>query len=156
MRHVAKATIATGVLAAATLLTPGWSTERGVSLSLEAAQARVGRPLTPMSGAGVARRNHRRAAYGAGAVGVGLAGAAAIGAAPYYAGAGYYGGTPYYGSYYAGAPYPAVGAFATDPWSANAYYGGPYAAAPPYANAGGVYIGGPKSAIWRSRTWYGW
>ena len=39
------------------------------------AEARVGRPLTPMSGAGVARRTTRRA------VGVGVVGAAAVGAA---------------------------------------------------------------------------
>ncbi len=46
------------------------------------AQARIGRPLTPLSGAGVARRTTRRAVgYGA-AVGVGAAaaGAAAAGA----------------------------------------------------------------------------
>src|SRR6516164_1158990 len=33
---------------------------------LDSAQARVGRPLTPVSVAGVARRQNRRAAYGAG------------------------------------------------------------------------------------------
>jgi hypothetical protein len=45
------------------------------------AQARVGRPLTPLSGAGVARRTTRRA-IGYGAVGVGAAaGAAAVGGA---------------------------------------------------------------------------
>jgi hypothetical protein len=49
------------------------------SLSVDTAQARVGRPLTPMSVAGVNRRVHRRAYYGAAA-----AGAAAVGAAGYY------------------------------------------------------------------------
>ena len=44
------------------------------------ADARIGRPLTPMSYAGVARRTVRRGAY------VGAAGAAAAGA--YYAGSG--------------------------------------------------------------------
>jgi hypothetical protein len=44
------------------------------------AQARVGRPLTPMSGAGVARRTTRRATYGA-AAGAAAVGAAAVGAA---------------------------------------------------------------------------
>jgi hypothetical protein len=39
------------------------------------AEARVGRPLTPVSAAGVARRTTRRA------VGVGVVGAAAVGAA---------------------------------------------------------------------------
>lgn len=43
------------------------------------AEARIGRPLTPMSYAGVARRTTRRAVYGAAAVGA--AGAAAYGAA---------------------------------------------------------------------------
>jgi hypothetical protein len=47
--------------------------------SVDTAQARVGRPLTPMSVAGVNRRVHRRAYYGAAA-----AGAAAVGAAGYY------------------------------------------------------------------------
>ena len=45
--------------------------------SIDSAQARVGRPLTPMSVAGVHRRVHRRAAVGVGlgaaAVGVGIA-----------------------------------------------------------------------------------
>jgi hypothetical protein len=51
---------------------------------LSHAEARIGRPLTPMSYAGVARRTTRRAVYGTAAVGA----AAAAGA---YA----------YGSYYA-------------------------------------------------------
>jgi hypothetical protein len=43
------------------------------------AAARIGRPLTPMSYAGVARRTTRRAVYGTAAVGVGVAvGAAAL------------------------------------------------------------------------------
>lgn len=41
------------------------------------AEARIGRPATPMSYAGVARRTTRRA------VGVGVVGAAAVGAAAY-------------------------------------------------------------------------
>ena len=48
-----------------------------VSLSLDKADARIGRPLTPMSVAGVNRRVHRRAYYGA------AAGAAAAGAVYY-------------------------------------------------------------------------
>jgi hypothetical protein len=42
------------------------------------AEARVGRPLTPMSGAGVARRTTRRAVYGTAAVGAAAVGAAAV------------------------------------------------------------------------------
>jgi hypothetical protein len=44
------------------------------SISLDRAEARVGRPLTPMSVAGVRRRAIRRGYYGA-AVGVGAYGA---------------------------------------------------------------------------------
>jgi hypothetical protein len=61
------------------LLSFGWSEQGGVSLSVESAQARVGRPLTPMSAAGVARRTTRRAVYGTAAVG-----AAAAAGAYYY------------------------------------------------------------------------
>ena len=49
-----------------------WSQSSGLSLSVESAQARVGRPLTPVSVAGVARRTTRRAVVG-GAVVVGAA-----------------------------------------------------------------------------------
>src|SRR5215470_12451011 len=75
--------IATSAFAFATLLSFGWCEQGGVSLSVESAQARVGRPLTPVSVAGVARRQNRRAAYayGPGPVGAGLAGAAAVGTA---------------------------------------------------------------------------
>jgi hypothetical protein len=53
----------------------------GQSSLVSSAEARVGRPLTPMSYAGVARRTTRRAvAVGAGAVAVGAAGAVAAGA----------------------------------------------------------------------------
>src|SRR6516162_8381465 len=102
--------VATSTFACATLLSFGWSDQSGVSLSVESAQARIGRPLTPLSVAGVARRQNRRAGYGygAGVVGAGVAGAAAVGTAaaiaatpgwgwgggPYYAGTGYYGGGP--------------------------------------------------------------
>ena len=72
-------TIATSVFACAATLSFGWTERGGVSLSVESAQARVGRPLTPGSVAGVARRTSRRAYYGAAA-----AGAAAAGAAYYY------------------------------------------------------------------------
>ena len=115
--------IAASTFACAALLSFGWSEQRGISLSVESAQARVGRPLTPVSVAGVARRQTRRAVYGAGVVG---AGAAAVGTAgavaatspnwgwggPYQTGTGYYAGGPYYGgsirgaqaSYYGGYP----------------------------------------------------
>ena len=132
---LSKVAIAASTFTFATLLSFGWCEQRGVSLSVESAQARVGRPLTPVSVAGVARRQNRRAAYGygAGAVGAGVAGAAAVGTAvavgaatspgwgwgggPYYTGTGYYGGGPYY----TGTGYYGGGA-----WGAG--YGAPYAA----------------------------
>ena len=76
--------LTTGVIAASTfacaaLLSFGWSEQRGISLSVESAQARVGRPLSPVSVAGVARRHTRRAVYGGG-YGAGVVGAGAVAA----------------------------------------------------------------------------
>jgi len=96
MKQMTKLAIAGSTVACAALFSFSWSEQRGVSLSVESAQARVGRPLTPMSVAGVARRQNRRAAYGYGAGwrdsqpywgarsyvgGYGVAGAAAVGTA---------------------------------------------------------------------------
>jgi len=94
-----KAAIAVSTIVCAAMLSFGWSEQGGVSLSVGSAQARVGRPLTPMSFAGVSRRHARRAIYGAG-----IAGAA--GAAYYYGGVPSY-GVPYYGvaPYYGAGPY---------------------------------------------------
>ncbi|WP_229200689.1 hypothetical protein [Bradyrhizobium acaciae] len=50
-----------------------WSHDNGLSLSIDSAQARVGRPLTPVSVAGVARRTTRRAVVGGAAVGAAVA-----------------------------------------------------------------------------------
>src|SRR3974390_51723 len=115
-----KVAIATATFACTALLSVSWSEQRGASLSIESAQARVGRPLTPVSVAGVARRQNRRPAsgygYGAGVVGAGVA-AAAIGTAAAASPWGYYGSG--YGSYaYAGGPYAygAGGYFASSPW----------------------------------------
>ena len=101
-----KIAIATTTFACTALLSFGWSEQRGVSLSIESAQARVGRPLTPVSVAGVARRQYRRGAYGygygAGVVGAGLA-AGAIGTAAVAAATspwGYYGNNGWGGGYY--------------------------------------------------------
>ena len=101
MKHASlgKTAIAVSVFACATMLSFDWTEQRGVSLSVESAQARVGRPLTPVSVAGVARRQGRRAAIGAAAVGAGVVGAGYYGAtAPYYGSGGpyaYYGGQDY-------------------------------------------------------------
>jgi hypothetical protein len=146
--------IATSTFACAALLSFGWSEQRGVSLSVESAQARVGRPLTPVSVAGVARRQTRRAVYGAGVVGAGAAAvgtAAAIGTAgavaatspnwgwggnPYQTGTGYYAGGPYAGGpYYGGTVrgaraayyggYPSAAGISTTPhYAVKAYYAG--------------------------------
>jgi hypothetical protein len=71
--------IATSAFTCTALLSFNWTEQGGVTLSVESAQARVGRPLTPVSVAGVARRTTRRGYYGAAAVG-----AAAAGTAYYY------------------------------------------------------------------------
>src|SRR5258705_1760739 len=65
MKQMSVTTVVIGAstFACAALLSFSWSEQRGVSLSVESAQARVGRPLTPVSVAGVARRQNRRAAY---------------------------------------------------------------------------------------------
>lgn len=104
MKYVRKAVLAASVFGC-TLLSSGWSEQGGISLSVESAQARVGRPLTPVSVAGVARRQTRRAVYGAGIAGAAVVGTvAAVAAAPYYGGA----GTPYYSrDPYAAYGYPA-------------------------------------------------
>jgi hypothetical protein len=108
----------------AALFSFGWSDQSGVSVSIEQAEARVGRPLTPVSVAGVARRQYRRAAIGTAAVG-----AAAVGT-------GYYAGSPYYSdtvrsaraAYYGGNPSGALAVAGGAPhYAVKAYYaGGPW------------------------------
>ena len=91
-----------GILAGAALLTATplslqWS-QKTVALSVDSADARIGRPLTPLSVAGVHRRAYRRAyrsAVYAGAAGYGVG---------LYSGYGY----PAY-SYSSGYGYPAYG-----------------------------------------------
>src|SRR5450432_1644022 len=65
--------IATSTVACVALLSFSWSEQRGVSLGVESAQARIDRPLTPFSVAGVARRQYRRRSVN----GYGLLGAVA-------------------------------------------------------------------------------
>jgi hypothetical protein len=141
-----KIAIATTTFTCATLFSVGWSEQRGVSLSIESAQARVGRPLTPVSVAGVARRNYRRAAYGygAGAVGAGVA-AAAIGTAAVAATSpwGYYDGGPSaYADSYAGNEPTAYAR--SRPYGASAYHSEPaaYAGSYAYADTGSGWVGG--------------
>jgi hypothetical protein len=117
--YLRKAAIATACFACAAMFSLDWSERNGVSLSIESAQARVGRPLTPMSGAGVARRHARRGAYGAGVVGAGVVGAG-LAAGAVAAATSPYGSGPY--AYY-GSPY---------------YYGGPYHWSKEYATINGI------------------
>jgi hypothetical protein len=92
-----------GIIGGAALLTAApfslqWSQEN-VALSINSAEARIGRPPTATSVAcvhrRVYRRTYRRVAYTAAAAGV-----AGYGYGSYY---GY--GSPYYSSYYAPSPY---------------------------------------------------
>lgn len=55
-----------------------WSQDRGPALTIQSAEARVGRPATPVSVAGVARRQTRRAVVGGAAVGAAAAGTACV------------------------------------------------------------------------------
>jgi hypothetical protein len=107
MKHLKKATLAASALAIAATFSLGWSEQGGSSLSVESAQARVGRPLTPVSVAGVARRQARRGGYGAAIAGAAV-GAAAVGTAAAIAGAPYgYGAYHGNGAYQEGGPYGA-------------------------------------------------
>ena len=113
-----------GIIGGAALLTAApfslqWS-QKNVALSLDSAEAPIGRPGTALSVAGVHRRAYRRTVrrtvYGAGA-----AAAVGYGFGGYYGGYGYpaysapsspYYGTGYgYGSYYGGYGYPGFRAF---------------------------------------------
>jgi hypothetical protein len=75
---IKRAFLAAAVFALGTLGSVVWSPGSGLSLSIESAEARVGRPLTPVSVAGVARRTTRRAVVGGAAVGAAAAGTACV------------------------------------------------------------------------------
>jgi hypothetical protein len=123
MKQTRRFTLAASAFALAALFSFSWSEQSGIALSIESAEARVGRPLTPVSVAGVARRQYRRAAIGT---------AAAVGAgAAYYGGAGYYAGSPYYSDTVRGARAAYVGGYAASaPISTRPHYavsaGGPW------------------------------
>jgi hypothetical protein len=113
-----KIAIAISAFACTALLSLGWSEQSGISLSIESAQARVGRPLTPVSVAGVARRQNRRAAYGGGN----------------YYGAGYFAASPW-GDYDCRNPY----GYPCNPYSSKDWWGTGTTAgyvARPYAGVG--------------------
>jgi len=123
-----------GILAGAALLTATplslqWS-QKTVALSVDSADARIGRPLTPLSVAGVHRRAYRRAyrsaVYG-GVAGYGLGS---------YSGYGY----PAY-SYSSGYGYPAYG-YGSYSYGYPAYSYGSYGYGyPAYGYGYGGYLG---------------
>src|SRR5258705_12988055 len=115
------ASVSAALVCAAVPASLNWSPGNVTLFSLDTAEARVRRPLTATSVAGVSRRVHRRA-YRRAAVGAAV-GAAAVGGA---AAAGAYVGGPAPG--YGPGPAPAYG-----PGPAPAYGPGPaVAAAAPY------------------------
>ena len=75
---IKRAFLAAAVFAVGTLGSVTWSPSNGLLLSIESAEARVGRPATPVSVAGVARRQTRRAVVGGAAVGAAAAGTACV------------------------------------------------------------------------------
>ena len=80
MRQVSikQALLAAAVVACGTMGSAAWSPSGSLRVSIESAQARVGRPLTPVSVAGVARRTTRRAVVGGAAVGAAAVGTACV------------------------------------------------------------------------------
>ncbi len=122
-KNLRKLSLAASAFVFAGLFSFGWSDRSGLSLSIEKAEARVGRPLTPMSVAGVARRQNRRAVVGT---------AAAVGAASYYAGSGYHDdadASHHYGSvraaraaYYGGASADSIPAGGLPHYAVHAYH----------------------------------
>ncbi|WP_439374601.1 hypothetical protein ACRQ5Q_27320 [Bradyrhizobium sp. PMVTL-01] len=73
-----KLLVATILVGAGMSVSIDGSSSQGPSLSFSQADARVGRPLTPVSVAGVARRTTRRAVVGTAAVGAAAAGTACV------------------------------------------------------------------------------
>jgi hypothetical protein len=133
MRVALKRTaIAISTVACVALLSFSWSEQRGVSLGIGSAQARIDRPLIPFRVAGVARREYRRS------VGYGLFSAvAAATTSPWnyddyycygdpYAGRGYPPGSYYHGRYPGGycASFSDVTGLIGRPTLFPRYYGG--------------------------------
>jgi len=132
-----KIAVAATTFACVTLLSFGWSEQRGVSLSIESAQARVDHAPSQVRHRGAAHRTFGRAAYAPNpvAAGVGLAAgaigtaAAATAAATSPWGYGYYGGGPYAGpapgwggdAYYASSPWGDYECRAPHAWECRPY-----------------------------------
>jgi hypothetical protein len=107
------ASVSAALVCAAVPTSLNWSPSNVTLFSLDMAEARVGRPLTATSVAGVSRRVHRRA-YRRAAVGAAVRAAAVGGAAA--------------GAAYVGGPAPAYGPGPAAPYGGPGYgYGpGPY------------------------------
>ncbi|WP_084030422.1 hypothetical protein [Bradyrhizobium paxllaeri] len=122
-----KAALVVSVFACASMLSFDRSEQKGVSLSIERAQAQMVDPSTPgVTPRRSARRVGRATAMGAGAV---AAGAVAAGASAAYYGSG--------GPYYAGAgPYAYYGG--PGAYGGPAYYGGPGVWSQDYAARNGI------------------
>jgi hypothetical protein len=118
-RKVHYLAVATLVGAAAVTVSDTFWTTAGSGSFMTQAEARIGRPFTPFSIAGVARRSYRRAAWG-GALGLGVGYGLGYG---YGSGYGY--GYPYsyssFGYGYSGYPYYGYSSYSSYP-----YYGGGY------------------------------
>lgn len=97
------ASVGAALVCAAVPASFNWSPANTTLFSLDMAEARVGRPLTATSVAGVSRRVHRRG-YRRAAVGAAAVGAAAYGVGSYYGGYGYPASS--YGSYSYSYGYP--------------------------------------------------
>jgi hypothetical protein len=93
MTRASQIALAVAVATGALLVNDNMSLTQPSSL-VSQSEARIGRPLSPMSVAGVARRQDRRAVYGAGIVGTG-AGLAYARYGGSYAGYGYGGWDDY-------------------------------------------------------------
>jgi hypothetical protein len=124
-----------------------WS-QKTVKLSLDSAEARLGRPLTPFSVAGVHRRAYRRAVYGT---------AAAYGVGSYYGASGYPGyghPTSGYGSYASSYPGYGYGSYAS---SYQGYGYGSYASTyPGYGTYASGYPGYGHRSIYASAGYPGY
>jgi hypothetical protein len=143
MRNACKAVLVGSAFLCAASFSPSWSGGNDISFSVPQAQARAGRPATPASAAGVARRQARRGTY----VGAGVAGAAALGtaAALGVASSGYYGGGPGYGDVGYG--------YAGDPYAAYDYYGGSGGYYVPYGSNYTGCLAAPRVGAYASQPW---
>ena len=126
MKQMSLTTIAVGAstFACAALLSFGWSEQRGVSLSVENAQAQVQNRRAAYGGGTAEMRRYGNGPNNLGGLvggddpgtGGGAAGAVAAARGPYYQRAGYYAGGPYYGGSVRGASASYYGGYPSGAW----------------------------------------